>query len=172
MKRRNPEPARTPALKDRTTNRRGFIAGAAGVAGLFALGAAAQGETPPLVRPPGSAEERMKALAQFAETTGLNRAEMAGTALSFLFNPTIYTLITDISVSGILIPYHLHMFIVSGSRPFPKTHMPYLFHRFQNSRIPRHCFQYFQILLCLYIEQSNPLVDSSPGQHFVQFQNM
>jgi len=62
MKRRNPEPARTPALKDRTTNRRGFIAGAAGVAGLFALGAAAQGETPPLVRPPGSAEERMKAL--------------------------------------------------------------------------------------------------------------
>ena len=41
MKRRNPEPARTPALKDRTTNRRGFIAGAAGVAGLFALGAAA-----------------------------------------------------------------------------------------------------------------------------------
>lgn len=63
MKRQNPGPAEAPAVKDRITNRRGFIAGAAGVAGLFALGAAARGETPPLVRPPGSADEaRMKSL--------------------------------------------------------------------------------------------------------------
>ena len=49
---------------------------------------------------------------------GIHAGNQVGKAITFLFNPNIYSLITDISVSGILIPYHLHMFIVSGSRPF------------------------------------------------------
>lgn len=38
--------------------------------------------------------------------------------------------IPDIIISGMLIPYHFHRFIIHGSRPFSKTPMPYLFHRF------------------------------------------
>lgn len=71
MKRGHPKQAGAPAFKKRMkgegeccrTNRRGFIAGAVGAAGLFALGAAAGGEATDLVRPPGAADESgMKAL--------------------------------------------------------------------------------------------------------------
>ena len=41
-------------------------------------------------------EERMKALAQFAETTGLNRAEMAGTALGVVTSGTSYLYVKEV----------------------------------------------------------------------------
>lgn len=41
-------------------------------------------------------EERMKALAQFAETTGLNRAEMAGTALGVVTSGTSYLYVNEV----------------------------------------------------------------------------
>ncbi len=41
-------------------------------------------------------EERMKALAQFAETTGLNRAEMAGTAMGVVTSGTSYLYVKEV----------------------------------------------------------------------------
>lgn len=41
-------------------------------------------------------EERMKALAQFAETTGLNRVEMAGTALGVVTSGTSYLYVKEV----------------------------------------------------------------------------
>ena len=41
-------------------------------------------------------EERMKALARFAETTGLNRAEMAGTALGVVTSGTSYLYVKEV----------------------------------------------------------------------------
>ena len=41
-------------------------------------------------------EERMKALAQFAETTGLNRAEMAGMALGVVTSGTSYLYVKEV----------------------------------------------------------------------------
>lgn len=41
-------------------------------------------------------EERMKALAQFAETTGLNRAEMAGTALGVVTSGASYLYVKEV----------------------------------------------------------------------------
>lgn len=69
------------------------------------------------------------------------------------------TTVPDIVVSGILIPYHLHMFIISGSCPSSKTHVSYLFHRFQNTEVLRCAFQHLQILLRFYIEQLYPFID-------------